>query len=283
MKVEDDNEESLKQQLPDEIIYQILTLLPLSSLFKFKSVCKLWNTLYLHPHFTKLRDELRSLHLIDVKINAAMLKVPFATISRSIEGLCLQKTVSSCPLRYRIYSPTFHQMQTIPNPQNPSIYMALEFVSSFNQEAVKLVSIHKNEHYSLGYEILALRIGIYQSTYTWRAVKVPPYFQRQRQSRNIGKRKKRIDVVFRKELAYCLWYIETGDFRDDVDLEIDVLDMVNEKYIGHTTFPAGFVFPKFSVRRNDLFDWKGMLAFDQQVKDALHVLVFDRLQRVEMA
>ncbi|KAG5614451.1 hypothetical protein H5410_014277 [Solanum commersonii] len=179
-----------------------------------------------------------------------------------------------------IYSPTFHQMQTIPNPQNPSIYMALEFVSSFNQEAVKLVSIHKNEHYSLGYEILALRIGIYQNIYTWRAVKVPPNLQRQ--NRNMGKRKKRIDVVIRKKLAYCLWYIETGHFRDDVDLEIDFLDMVNEKYIGHTTFPAGFVFPKFSLRRNDLFDWKGMLAFDQQVKDALHVLVFNRLQRVEM-
>ncbi|KAH0685480.1 hypothetical protein KY290_016958 [Solanum tuberosum] len=156
--------------------------------------------------------------------------------------------------------------------------MALEFVSSFNQEAVKLVSIHKNEHYSLGYEILALKIGIYQNTYTWRGVKVPPNLQSQRQSRNMGKRKKRIDIVFRKELAYCLWYTETGDFRDDVDLEIDVLDMVNEKYIGHTTFPAGF-----SLRRNDLFDWKGMLAFDQQVKDVLHVLVFDRLQRIEMA
>ncbi|KAG5614452.1 hypothetical protein H5410_014276 [Solanum commersonii] len=46
MKIEDDNEESLKQQLPDEIIYQILTFLPLSSLFKFRCVCKLWNTLY---------------------------------------------------------------------------------------------------------------------------------------------------------------------------------------------------------------------------------------------
>ncbi|KAG5614457.1 hypothetical protein H5410_014281 [Solanum commersonii] len=204
MKVEDDNEESLKQQLQDEIIYQILTLLPLSSLFKFKCVCKL----YLHPHFTKFRDELHSLHLNDVKINVVMFKVPFATIRRSIE-----------------------------DPQNPSIYMALEFVSSFNQEAVKLVSIHKNEHYSLRYEILALRIGIYQNIYTWLAVKIPPNLQRH--NRNMGKRKKRIDVMFRKELAYCLWYIETGDFRDDVDLEIDVLDMVNEKYIGPTTFPAG--------------------------------------------
>ncbi|KAH0760883.1 hypothetical protein KY290_016956 [Solanum tuberosum] len=251
MKVEDNNEESLKQ-LPDEIIYQILTLLPLSSLFKFRCVCKLWNTLYCHPHFTKLRD---------VKINAAMLKVPFATISRSIEGLCLQKTVFSCPLRYRIYSPTFHQMQTIPNPQNASIYMALEFVSSFNQEAVKLGFI----------KILILGEAL-RYHLTCRA----------RDSRNMEKRKKRIDIVFRKELAYCLWYTETGDFRDDVDLEIDVLDMVNEKYIGHTTFPAGFVFPKFSLRHNDLFDWKGMLAFDQQVKDVLHVLVFDRLQRIEM-
>lgn len=61
-------------------------------------------------------------------------------------------------------------------------------------------------------------------------------------------------------LAYCIWHVET-------DIEIDVLDMVNETYIGHT-------------RPALLSDWNGQLSFIAQVKDELHVMVLNDYRKL---
>lgn len=284
---EEENNKSARRtnhqcQLLDETTLLILSYLPLSSLFRSKSVCKLWNTLFLHPHLSFLHYRLSNfcgLGLDDVDIGKEKGDY-FTTIRMSSQGLHLQQTInnaSSPNLRYRIQCPTLLQSLAIPNPQNPSLCIALEFVPS-NQPAVKLVSVHDDEQnqYSLGYEVLTLAIGSDQTTYCWRAIKVPP--PNLSNNERDGRKRKSIEVLFRMGVAYCISYIEMED--DDLDIEVDVLDMVNESYIGHTTLPRGF-FSKLSS--TNLSDWNGRLSFAELVKDELHVLVLDDHMKLKWA
>ncbi|KAK4340505.1 hypothetical protein RND71_041967 [Anisodus tanguticus] len=73
------------------------------------------------------------------------------------------------------------------------------------------------------------------------------------------KNRKRAQVFFRKGVAYCIWFVETDD-------DIDILDMENESHIGHTAFAIGF-FHKLSSNVR--------LSFAEIVKDGLHVLVLE--------
>lgn len=163
-------------QLPDKLIFYILSYLPLSSLFKFRSVCKLWNTLFLHPHlaFLHYRNSQSGLNLDDLsgtlKERGRLWKdiqnerrdaVKFKTITTSSQGLYLHEFTSihdSSIKRYRVECSILHQRLDIPNPQNPSLCITLDFV--FDSQAVKLISVH--EH---GYEILSLGIGRDQTSY----------------------------------------------------------------------------------------------------------------------
>ncbi|KAH0643316.1 hypothetical protein KY290_034926 [Solanum tuberosum] len=254
-------------QLPDKLIFYILSYLPLSSLFKFRSVCKLWNTLFLHPHlaFLHYRNSQSGLNLDDLSgtlkererlwkdiQNERRDAVEFNIITTSSQGLYLQEFTSihdSSIKRYRIECSILHQRLDIPNPQNPSLCITLDFV--LDSQAVKLVSVHQH-----GYEILSLGIGSDQTTYGWRDVKLPNSYHEK------NKRRNEIQVFFRMGVAYCIWHID-----DCTDIEIDVLDMVNETYIGRTSLSKGFLFTSTS-----LMDWNGQLSFVRQVKDELHVL-----------
>ncbi|WMV13070.1 hypothetical protein MTR67_006455 [Solanum verrucosum] len=266
-------EEENYPQLPDKLIFYILSYLPLSSLFKFRSVCKLWNTLFLHPHlaFLHYRNSESGLNLDDLtgtlKETENTLKdlenedrdqVEFSITTTSSQGLYLQKFTSihdSSTKRYRIECSILRQRLDIPNPLNPSLCIALDFV--FDSLAVKLVSVH--EH---GYEILSLGIGRDKSTYCWRDVKLPNLHHE-------NNKRNGIQVFFRTGVAYCIWHID-----DCTDIEIDVLDMVNETYIGHTILPRGF------FTSPSLMDWNGQLSFIEQVNDELRVLVLNDYKKL---
>uniref|UniRef100_M1DCM3 F-box domain-containing protein n=1 Tax=Solanum tuberosum TaxID=4113 RepID=M1DCM3_SOLTU len=264
------------QQLPDKLIFYVLSYLPLSSLFKFRSVCKLWNTLFLHPHlaFLHYRNSQSGLNLDDLSgtlkererlwkdiQNGRRDAVEFNIITTSSQGLYLQEFTSihdSSIKRYRIECSILHQRLDIPNPQNPSLRITLDFV--LDSQAVKLVSVHQH-----GYEILSLGIGSDQTTYGWRDVKLPNLYHEK------NKRRNEIQVFFRMGVAYCIWHID-----DCTDIEIDVLDMVNETYIGRTSLSKGFLFTSTS-----LMDWNGQLSFVRQVKDELHVLVLNDYRKLK--
>lgn len=118
----------------------------------------------------------------------------------------------------------------------------MDFV--FDSQAVKLISVH--EH---GYEILSLGIGRDQTSYCWRDVKLPNLY-------HAKKKRNGIRLFFRTGVAYCIWHMD-----DCTDIEIDVMDMVNETYIGRTSLTKGFLFTSTSI-----MDWGGQLSFVRQVK-----------------
>nr|XP_033512017.1 uncharacterized protein LOC117276762 [Nicotiana tomentosiformis] len=66
-------------------------------------------------------------------------------------------------------------------------------------------------------------------------------------------------------------------------LKFDVLDMVNERYIGHTTFPRGGCFSKLSLCSINLLDWNGRLSFAQLVKGELFILVLHDYRNLKWA
>ncbi|KAM3198790.1 hypothetical protein P3L10_024806 [Capsicum annuum] len=269
-------EETMNPRLPDEIILNILSYLPLSCLFKFRCVSKFWNTMFLHPHLTfhhyrnshefNLDDVTDSVkereYALKERENEDRDEVMFATITTSSQGLRLQRTISiyededdspitGSKLRYRVECSILRQRLDIPNPQYPSLCIALDFVS--HSQAVKLVSLHED-----GYEILALGVGSDQTTYSWRDVNIPNFSHEKRDG---------IQIFFRMGVAYCIWHVQ----RDHglIDVEIDVLDMVNETYIAHTTIPRGFLTNAY------VMDCDGRLSFVEQVKNELHALVLN--------
>ncbi|KAF3614161.1 hypothetical protein FXO38_33413 [Capsicum annuum] len=86
-----------------------------------------------------------------------------------------------------------------------------------------------------------------------------------------GQIRSSIQLFFRKGVAYCICFVKTMEEVDDI--QVDVLDMVNETYIGRTTFPRASFFPELGMLH--LLDWNGRLSFAQLLKDELHVLVLD--------
>ncbi|PHT25339.1 hypothetical protein CQW23_35029 [Capsicum baccatum] len=117
-------EETMNPRLPDEIILNILSYLPLSCLFKFRCVSKFWNTMFLHPHLTfhhyrnshefNLDDMTDSVkereYALKERENEDRDEVIYATITTSSQGLRLQRTISiyedspitGSKLRYRV-------------------------------------------------------------------------------------------------------------------------------------------------------------------------------------
>ncbi|KAG5598339.1 hypothetical protein H5410_029709 [Solanum commersonii] len=74
-------------------------------------------------------------------------------------------------------------------------------------------------------------------------------------------RRNNIQLIFRTGFAYCIWFV------GDLEVEIDVLDMINENYIGHTTFPRESF---FSSNPLHLLDWAGKKRI---IKLTFHVCV----------
>ncbi|KAK4740179.1 hypothetical protein R3W88_003876 [Solanum pinnatisectum] len=182
------NEENYRQ-LPDKLIFYILSYLPLSSLFKFRSVCKLWNTLFLHPHLAFLHYRNSETWMIMI--------LELSIITRSSRGLYLQKFTNihdSSTKRYRIECSILRQRLDIPNPLNPSLCITLDFV--LDNLAVKLISVHQH-----GYELPNL------------------YHEK-------NKRRNGIQIFFRMGVAYCIWHI---DDPTDIEIDVlDMLNFLKE-------------------------------------------------------
>ncbi|KAM3301607.1 hypothetical protein P3S67_016109 [Capsicum chacoense] len=272
-------------ELPDLIIFRILSYLPLRFLHRFKCFCKLWSTLFLHPTFVYLRKQNSPFsHVLgeDVDILRQLdLDNPdrwwgFTTICCSSSDLHVQVKDISSTSQYRIQSFRMRDNLLIPSPQYPSLCIALEFVpitSNPQAGSVKLVSVHDDGSNNLGYEVLSLE-NIRTSFCRWRAIDmvVPPLL-------SDGRTRNSIQLFFRKGVAYCICFLETTEEVDDI--QVDVVDMVNETYIGRTTFPRVSFFPELAMLH--LLDWNGRLSFSQLLKDELHVLVPDDHTKLKWA
>lgn len=252
--------------LPTDMVFDILSYLPVKSLLRFKSVCSNWNGITQDFRFI-------CLHYKRVPVFIGK-KLPqsdeFKLLSSS--GLVLEYATrpSHLPpspnLRYRVRNPEMdHQILDIPDPEKPILNLCL-FVDP-NRQLLKLLSLVYDESLGdqvLGYEVLDLR-SEESGTYSWRPINLPQQCRGETRMCELVKRHtNQTIVVIASGAAYSIWDAEAYSC-----IGIDILDMVNDTYIGHTTLSTSF------YKKEDCMYWNGKLSFAKIVKEELHVLVLD--------
>ncbi|KAG5598338.1 hypothetical protein H5410_029708 [Solanum commersonii] len=122
-------------KLPNEIIFNILSYFPLRSLYKFKCVCKLCNTLFMNPSFlylykihTMYDDNYKYLVSLDFEFQD---RRGFRTICHSTHELAIDRNTRQTPHTNRIKS---YQLRDV-----------FPILIWDDHGAVKLVSIHEDE------------------------------------------------------------------------------------------------------------------------------------------
>ncbi|KAH0731848.1 hypothetical protein KY289_003036 [Solanum tuberosum] len=132
-------------------------------------------------------------------------------------------------------------------------------------QVLKLLSlVYRIE--SIGYVVLDLQNE--ESSCCWRPLVLNLPEQSQGETRIRNKQSKNIGVVFGMGIGYIFWDIDNGV--PNPSIGIDVLDMVNDRYIGYTTFPMNHYYTK-----DECILWNGKLSFAKIVKDELHMLVLE--------
>ncbi|XP_009612796.1 uncharacterized protein LOC107771610 [Nicotiana tabacum] len=249
-----------------EIIFEMLSYLPVKSLLRFKCVCKHWNATTQDFQFICLHFK-----RCPVLINKKPLEIEsYATgfIILSTIGLILEYLIcwvaSSPNFIYRIRNPEMHQILEIPDSQNPILNMHM--VVDTDNQLLKLLSvIHVigDPGLPLGYEVLDLRNE--EGTYSWQTLDLPKESRGETTilQNRICRHSTLFKIVDAIGTAYSMWDTTNSH------IGIDIVDMVNDSYIGHTTFPNGF------YSKDDCILWKRKLSFAKVVKDEVHVMVLE--------
>uniref|UniRef100_M1CBT2 PORR domain-containing protein n=1 Tax=Solanum tuberosum TaxID=4113 RepID=M1CBT2_SOLTU len=180
-------------------------------------------------------------------------------------------------LRYHVRNPELHdQIVEIPDSEKPILNM--QMVVDPNNKVLKLLSLVYDELLEdqvldqvLSYEVLDLQSE--GSNYSWRPINLPQHSRgKTRMCKLVKKHTGQIKVVFTNlGIVYSIW-----DAEECSHIGIDILDMVNESYIGHTTLPTCF------YTKDDCKLWNGKLSFAKIVKDEVHVLILESYNKKQM-
>lgn len=150
--------------------------------------------------------------------------------------------------------------------KSPSLRMYLAFLPSKNLFKVLSIYFDKNGD-NLGCQILSLGNDINITTSSWRFLELPTLQNTENLITNF-------QLFVNYEVAYRIWEVSNTS-QNRIGIEIDILDMENEIFIGTTiTLPEGNNFAS-KLNFDDCFQWNGKVSFGKFVKDELHVLVLD--------
>ncbi|KZV55186.1 F-box protein [Dorcoceras hygrometricum] len=163
-----------KPYLPYELIFEILCYLPVISLLRFKTVCKLWRDTIEDPRFVEKHMEPQASLVISYHADTgdtpdrdnSTAGLESSSIMCFLHGLQLEKCNSTHT--YRIKNPSTKQVLTLPCPKNSVLTMSMCYISTRHE--YKLVYLYHEEltHDRLGCEVLT--IGTDSS---WRSIDIP--------------------------------------------------------------------------------------------------------------
>ncbi|XP_027769140.1 uncharacterized protein LOC114075087 [Solanum pennellii] len=251
--------------LSSEIIWNMMSYLSVKSVLRFKCVCKNWNVIIQDFQFICLHYE---------RSPASITKKPPGTTTEEVEfkpldsvGLLLEYSSTNTTLnyKYRVRNPEIqHQIFEIPDSQHFIVNMSLVFDPLYH--VLKLLSYIHDNQLVIGYEVLDLCNE--EGSYSWR-----PLVRKgeTRLSSPIIKRSK-IKALFALRTGYIIWDIASAT-------GIDIVDMVNDSYIGHINFPTS----NFYNKHDDCILWNEKLSLAKLVKDELHVLLLDKAQWADVS
>ncbi|KAH0727083.1 hypothetical protein KY284_002948 [Solanum tuberosum] len=270
--------------LPKDIIFDMLSYLPVKSVQRFKCVSQLWNIItqdfrFICLHFKHVRPLINYNKKSEENITTTdEYKLIFS------RGLVLEYATRpshfpcSPNLRYRVRNPELHdQIVEIPDSEKPILNM--QMVVDPNNKVLKLLSLVYDELLEdqvldqvLSYEVLDLQSE--GSNYSWRPINLPQHSRgKTRMCKLVKKHTGQIKVIVFTNLGivYSIW-----DAEEYSHIGIDILDMVSESYIGHTTLPTCF------YTKDDCKLWNGKLSFAKIVKDEVHVLILESYNKKHM-
>ncbi|KZV37710.1 hypothetical protein F511_32611 [Dorcoceras hygrometricum] len=165
------NDPQKVDSLPHDLIFEILSWLPVESLLRFKTVCKFWRDTIQEHYFTNLNMRRRSLIDIDIMWEEYERDsgddTKFFTAGSSCNGILLER----CRLtnKYRVRNPLTNHVLQLPstNHTGPAKILLTRFV--VRTQEYKMVSYHWDKTTKRsGFEVLTIGTDS-----TWRPLDGP--------------------------------------------------------------------------------------------------------------
>ncbi|KAK4439295.1 F-box protein [Sesamum alatum] len=250
-----------RQLLPHEIIFEILSWLPVCSLLRFKCVSRQWSS------------TIQDLAFVDVHMKRAIGGWVYRSASEDphdpaaeqiyisrCRGLILEKSKGA--RKYRLRNPSTREILHLPAPdENVLCCMRLCYITSTNE--FKLVYPYTNGADENG-GVKILTVG---TNATWRIVEFPF-------SCKLGI--VRIDIKVLDEVYYMIRLPKSAG---TCDAEIVCLELKNEQ-ISRIKIPDGLF---LDWRRVGAVDWEGKMSLGAVEKEKLHVWVLESVREQKWA
>ncbi|GAV63524.1 F-box domain-containing protein [Cephalotus follicularis] len=251
-----------KISLPFELVFEILSWLPVESLLRFKCVSKQWYSLIRDPGFIKK-------HLVQSKPEFLLFEIlsnmdkmhgeKFEVVSLTKKGLVLE--INYAYKKYRIRNPFTRQILDLPDPQNNSYQISLLDIPDTCD--FKVVSIYTDEKHNQDCEILT--VGTDEQ---WRPLKLPSIS-------NLGERR---IVSFSYEVIVNFYFIRLIEDGSNLCIRVDALDVESECFSSFT-IPQSFP----SALKISSMNWRGHLAFAYIEGEKLNVRVFENTKKQKLS
>ncbi|XP_019157534.1 PREDICTED: F-box protein At5g65850-like [Ipomoea nil] len=240
--------------LPNEIIIEILSWLPVDTLLRVKCVCKSWRATiqdrnFIEKHMSRAR--------IVVECAAKMSdnngnEKPYEWQCVR-DGLVLERR-NVFP-KYRIRNPATKQKLDLPNPHGPLLFISMFFLSTSND--YKAVYIHHKEGTtSCAADVAVLTIGTDSS---WRSLDIP----------SLHNMKSQRGQILRKSIAEVYYIIVLRDY------EIVCLEMETENFTS-VQIPER-LFPDWNNIHP--LNWRGKLALASVVGEKINIWVLESYKK----
>ncbi|KAL3522095.1 hypothetical protein ACH5RR_014929 [Cinchona calisaya] len=237
---------------------EILTRLPVKSLLRCKSVCKLWKTILEERFFIEEHRNLSEMvyEYRDEMTNETGDNEEVFECKCVLDGLLLER--NNLTGKYRIRNPATKKILNLPDPgEHTVLYVQMFYVPKTGH--YKLVNIYcqnGTEHGGCG--VLSL-IG---TDLKWRALNIPSLY-------DLGFKRQRTFYINIRQMFYFIRICEAGFGEES---EIVCLDVGSECYV-NVKIPQAF----FSGGIYDIhaFYWEDKLSLGGLVEQELHVWILE--------
>ncbi|KAK2990989.1 hypothetical protein RJ640_005471 [Escallonia rubra] len=250
------------QPLPHEVIVEILSWLPVEVLLRLQLVCKEWYAIirdryFLEKHISRATCatsfNIRRTTTVSPTPSSAQHKVHLIC---GCDGLELER--SNATKKYHIVNPTIRKTLELPDPHEDSLGMTFSFVPATGD--YKLVSIYKDEHRHVCFEVLSV-----ETDSSWRPLKFP-------EIEILDKKRKKCFLVPTDAAVHYVGVTRKGS---DVEEVVASLNLETETFTV-TTLPKG-LYPDWE--KVWAVSWKGKLALLDRAREHLCVMVLENYKK----
>ncbi|KAK3024956.1 hypothetical protein RJ639_042763 [Escallonia herrerae] len=250
------------QPLPHEVIVEILSWLPVEVLLRLQLVCKEWYAIIRNRYFIEMHiSRATCATLFNIRRTTTVSPTP-SSAQHKVHLICgcdgLELERSNTTKKYYIVNPTIRKTLELPDPHEDSLGMTFSFVPATGD--YKLVSIYKDEHGHVCFEVLSV-----ETDSSWRPLKFP-------EIEILDKKRKKCFLVPTDAAVHYVGVTRKGS---DVEEVVASLNLETETFTV-TTLPKG-LYPDWE--KVWAVSWKGKLALLDRATEHLCVTVLENYKK----